>query len=649
MGFLAQLEGADPQGAARLLLARWEANRLFFEEHLPLLAKLFQTPTQRYELSIDAAGVNLRHKATREPVYPIDASGRSTLFQAARDWAFNPPHNPKWQPRNAQTGPDREDEQAFEITAWGINQIVDRLKKDPDYRPGMLHYDGKNQLPAIVSYGLLSGAHLTLLDEAGLLNNGVLIYEPEPDFLLLSAYFVDYAKLLAPDRENLLVVKGHLNPLWLRRFFSARLISRGFIRLETVLYEHPAFYDAQARIEEAAKESLRGWGTAEDELYGVRNKLANLGQTSFKLLCNPVRGDWPIAVVGNGPSLDRLLPFLKANREGLIIFSAGTALKPLRAAGIRPDFQIEIERRDHVAGVLQAADLGDIPLLGADLLHPSTLAAARESYLFIRDTTATEQLWKPRKVVRFSNPLVGNAALALALEFSKEVYLCGLDVGFRKDQKQHAKHSHYDNLKDSGGEQFPARGNFSADVWTNSLFSLSRSVLEKAIAAHPEARVFNLSDGAYIQGADALNGETLQLKAIDRVAATAQIKAAFVPGGCFDRRDFDLGADLDKVRTVLLSLLDTSGASDKRRLFQTMDNLLKASVILRRDHPISGTLIGGTFWHLINALFKGLLQLQRQNVEDCYRQGAEAIKKSLEKITVSYDEPTTSPPKTTGR
>ena len=45
----------------------------------------------------------------------------------------------------------------------------------------------------------------------------------------------------------------------------------------------------------------------------------------------------------------------------MILFSCGTALKPLLKAGVTPDFQIEIDRHDYLDEVLKDAPLGEIP------------------------------------------------------------------------------------------------------------------------------------------------------------------------------------------------------------------------------------------------------------------------------------------------
>ena len=52
----------------------------------------------------------------------------------------------------------------------------------------------------------------------------------------------------------------------------------------------------------------------------------------------------PAIIVGNGPSLDKEIDFLRKNQDNFVIFCSGSALKPLYKAGITPDFQVEIER-----------------------------------------------------------------------------------------------------------------------------------------------------------------------------------------------------------------------------------------------------------------------------------------------------------------
>lgn len=97
-------------------------------------------------------------------------------------------------------------------------------------------------------------------------------------------------------------------------------------------------------------------------MLGLANTLENL-KTNLPILRpkHLKRIDLPICVVGNGPSLDGLLPFLKENADKMVVFRRGTALKVLKNARIPVDFQIEIERIDYLKDVLMSAPLGDTP------------------------------------------------------------------------------------------------------------------------------------------------------------------------------------------------------------------------------------------------------------------------------------------------
>ncbi len=52
----------------------------------------------------------------------------------------------------------------------------------------------------------------------------------------------------------------------------------------------------------------------------------------------------PVLLVGNGPSLDSHVNFIRQHQADSIIISCGTALSSLAKVGIKPDFHVEMER-----------------------------------------------------------------------------------------------------------------------------------------------------------------------------------------------------------------------------------------------------------------------------------------------------------------
>jgi hypothetical protein len=615
--FIALLRDCDLQTAQKLLLERFAANERFFAQ--TDLAKYIETPNARLTLHLSPNGINVK-------------DGDRHLFKTnaideAINLAQNPLNNPRYEAIIIQNHAKEEAEQN-RFTCEGVNEIIDVAEKDADFTPNQAHFDTTAPLPPVVFYG--AGAHIAILDENDSLSNGAMIYESDPERFVISCYFIDYERFLETQKNNLLIVGGRAHTELASRFFISDRFARNFVRLELLLENSAENIDARMAIAVAHKGALRGWGTSEDESVGVKNAIKN---ANYPRLKSSQKIDAPIVVVGNGASLDSLYDFLRKNEKKALIFSAGTALKPLLSAGIKPDFHIEIERMGHLANILSDAPIGDIPLICADLVDPSTLTSAKESYVFARDSSAASAF--SEKKINFSSPIVGNAAFSLALEFSNEVYICGLDVGFRRDTKMHAKKSFYEKLKDDSAERLPTRGNFSGDVYTNSLLSSSRAAIEAAIAINPNAKVFNLSDGAFIIGAKPLRPNEAQIAYDgDKNEAIAAIKSCF---GKSDRGEkIDIKYELNEAKKRLISNLNRFSAIDKKDLFAAAKEAYISSLAIEKDLPFGAPFLRGSFWRLINATTKTLLCVRRSDLSALYKKDVEIIEKTLEKLFLLF-------------
>ena len=170
----------------------------------------------------------------------------------------------------------------------------------------------------------------------------------------------------------------------------------------------------------------------------------------------------------------------------------GLALKPLKNAGIEPDFQIEIERIDYLKGVLESAPLGDTTLLCGNMVQPSALSLAKEAYIFMRGGSASAYFGRAKSVVEFAAPYVGNAGFALACLLSEEVLICGLDCGYIKGRTKHAKGSFYgDEQSEIPKNAYVVQGNAECEVYADALFSLSSAMMSRAIEVFAPRLVLN--------------------------------------------------------------------------------------------------------------------------------------------------------------
>jgi hypothetical protein len=217
------------------------------------------------------------------------------------------------------------------------------------------------------------------------------------------------------------------------------------------------------------------------------------------------------------------MEFIRKNQNSMIIFSVGTAIKPLMKAGIKSDFHIEQERIDTLIKALKDV----LPnyegyFIGANVVKEEVFKMAKNPLMYHREAFS---LSDKNLQIKGSSPLVGNAGFAIASLFSDEIYLCGMDLGFRLGEKKHSSGSFYDDFEDIEKEGIKIEGNFSDDIYTNSLFLSSKKNIEGMIELLG-LNVYNLSDGAYIKGTIPLK-ENFSLKKIDKEKIINEMLSGF--------------------------------------------------------------------------------------------------------------------------
>ena len=167
------------------------------------------------------------------------------------------------------------------------------------------------------------------------------------------------------------------------------------------------------------------------EIKGIKNHIQNINK--YNLLTQKKKINAPFCIVANGKSLEKNIEFIKKNKDSLIIVSVGTAIKPLLKAGIESDFHIEQERIE----LLKEALKNILPnyngyFLGANVVNPKVFEMAKNPLMYIREAFSLED----RFVLTGSSPIVGNAGFAFSANFTDEICLCGMDLGFRLNQKK---------------------------------------------------------------------------------------------------------------------------------------------------------------------------------------------------------------------
>lgn len=295
----------------------------------------------------------------------------------------------------------------------------------------------------------------------------------------------------------------------------------------------------------------RGWGFLDDEIVGLKQAVENGVDhpPAFTRAPLDMPQDSVAVVIGAGPSLDTLVPLLKANRERMVVFSCGSAVTALAREGIKPDFHVEIERTLLTCRFLEdpvtKAFIADVPIIALTIMHPDVFELTTTPLVFFKETdlgTAVGDFFNEYPHFR-SGPTCtnGGVGLALKLGFSK-IFLAGVDFGFRDEKRHHAKSSIYydeeveidpglmkyvDNVHAEHKEDTArtVEANFGGDMLSTEIFMHSRDSMAMTIKEHPGPQVFNLNDGALIKGAQPLKPEDFH---IDATPATKQATLAAV-------------------------------------------------------------------------------------------------------------------------
>ncbi len=613
--------------------ATFARNMMFFSTLNPsLFARLKSAPTT-HNLYFDGKELNIINLSDGAFVYR-----QGEMLALQRSLAVNPLNNTSYELYTNNLALQKLDEEKIPLTAKVCNNLINLMLAFPSQKEFLL---SASFLPSLTIFGALGGVFLQILLESGVYFHSLLLFEEYLDMFRIMLYFVDFELLFAhvSEKSCYLFVENLINKEFVNSYFSTHKITNNFLRLELYLYESPKIASARSIVQEAYKINARGWGSFDDEMIGVRNSVKNF-HTNFGILNLPKRVNVPICVVGNGVSLDSLLPFIKKNAPNMLIFSCGTALKPLKAYGIEPDFQIEIERISYLKEVLEGAPLGDTTLLCGSVVQPNAINLAKKGFLFMRGGSASAYMFSPKSVVEFSAPYVGNAGFALAALLGEEVLICGLDCGYIQGKSKHAKNSFYG--KESSAiptNAFEVRANKDKKVFSDALFSLSAQSIERAIKVFAPNLVLNLGDGAYLRGSRACEIDSFELRKVNKARAIKQIESYFQKdyNKVFKEKKFaDLYTkEVLEYKDELLGALRVN-VRNKKELFALVDKVHRLSLRKSASLPFVGILFEGSIAHILHTLMVCVLHLSSDDISEFYAKAYVLMEQGLGAMGVSY-------------
>lgn len=409
----------------------------------------------------------------------------------------------------------------------------------------------------------------------------LVIVEPITDFIAHSFHTVDWRALFAhfEQQGGGVEIVTQLDPGEMVSGVVRYMNEQGIPYVDgTYVFTHYplwAFAEARKGLYEAVEFAFINRGFYEDELVMMTNAATNFAAGPFWLIEGRPRLHRPelAVVVGAGPSLDECLPRLKEIRDRVVLFSAGTALRPLLRNGIVPDFHCELENVpatvDAVNEARKYGDLSRIVLMASATVDPRIPPLFRETIYFFRDSVSSTQILGDKHLpIAGATPTCVNMALSMAafLGFT-DMALFGADCGIRPGGDDHAKDTVYRDIgifQKSGDidQRYPVEveGNFGGVARTNWIYDSCRLMLAEVVQLR-SLKVCNASDGAFIPGAVPRVPEAIEPTsgALDHAAVIAALKRAL--------------NEIDPA-TIFTETDLTETARGAERLFDELDDLL---------------------------------------------------------------------------
>lgn len=432
-----------------------------------------------------------------------------------------------------------------------------------------------SEVPSALVFGVGLGYHLGYLYERCKVGT-LFLFEPDLDLFYASLFCFDWETLLDYLHEENLglhILLGQ-DEQTIFNDFSSAIHSRGSFLIANAFimwgYQNDKIKILMEKIKHEYYLLVMGWGFFDDNLIALSHTVKNLElQVPFFKKDQRLPAAYqriPIFVIANGPSLDASLPVILENKDKAILISCGSAISALHKFGIKPDVHVETERTkivyDFLLNLHDDDYLRDIVFISTDVIHPNCSSLFDKSILLFKLSEPGVILYHVNfphlpgyAALGGVNPLVGNIGVTVPIHLGfKNIYLFGLDNGYKNKGYHHSKFSAYYNSEDNadtlgdmmyGDSQWQHEGNFGGVVTTNAMFNTSRRVIEQVLAANQYVQCFNCSDGVKITRARPLpDSEIIFSTIIDKNEIINQITqlSERVP---LSKEDFSQYLDVD--------------------------------------------------------------------------------------------------------
>lgn len=503
----------------------FQKNLLLFKKLLPEFFLLYSnyTPKNTY-LETDTNGnFNLKNKGSF--IYPNNPKIES---EKQVDLYFDTPLRYQYIPYDSII-PDQKHNFVNELYTMKMHNYLISNKKYAATSKDLHEY-----IPTMVILGVGLGYHIEKIFKEHSID--VLhIYEPNTDIFYWAMHNIDFKEILeffTQEGKCLLVEIGEESGDFINNI-KKKSNDIGFhSSIRIYVYRHYQSAEINSifdRISKYIHRNFNGWGFFEDELIAISHTLKNIQKNKFIIkndIKNIFKFDIPAIIIGNGPSLDKEIDFIKKNKDHMILISCGSTLTSLHKHQIVPDFHVEVERTkvvfDWIKNINDDSYTKKIILLGINTIYPDTADFFHSFYWLYKSGDSGESVIKNYfndiASLSHTNPTVVNGGIAIATHLGfKEIILAGVDMGFKEPTYHHSQTSDYYNkssgfYKEKENIHLKTKGNFQEEIFTTLEFDQSKFTIETQLKENPHIICYNISDGAKIMFTQSIKSEHLEIK-----------------------------------------------------------------------------------------------------------------------------------------
>lgn len=279
----------------------------------------------------------------------------------------------------------------------------------------------------------------------------ILVIEPKKEifqtFLSLNNFDEKYEKVkfIISENENVISL-----------YFLETLRNTLFSQRELKIYINPNLYynfEIYKRIFKILKDSLNSFSLnlstrISFRNYHFRNTILNLkkwgNSPGIKNFKNKFK-NFPGLAIASGPSLDKVIDYVKEFKNKSVIICAPTSLKPLIKKGIKPDIVASVDPQPITYHQFENVDLKDIYLLANEHTLPEVVDLFEDRVIFFELSDRLEFIDKKEGI--FISGTVATCLLSF-LNYCgcNPIILMGFDFSF-EGKKHHVSSSFYEDIK----------------------------------------------------------------------------------------------------------------------------------------------------------------------------------------------------------